>query len=130
MERVQVRMDKLDAALEKRAIPTSTVTRGGGLVFVSALPPLDWRTGEIVLGDIETQTRQCLECLKETLRTAGSCLDKVLKTTVYVTDHRYFQEVNGIYSAYFKPPFPARTFLTVGAWPFDFNIELEAVALE
>lgn len=124
-----IRVGKLTEAIEKRNIPLNAAIKGGGLVFVSGLPPVDWKTGELVRGDILVQTRQCLENVKATLETAGSSMDKVLKTTIYAVNCAYFDDINAIYAEYFPTDRPARTFATVGAWPWEFDIEIEAVAL-
>jgi len=121
---------KLSSAIaQERSIPLSAVTSGNGFVFVSGLPPVDWRTGELVRGDILVQTRQCLQNVEAALETAGSSLDKVLKVTIYAVNCAYFKDINAIYAEYFAHEPPARTFCTVGAWPWEFDIEIEAVAL-
>jgi 2-iminobutanoate/2-iminopropanoate deaminase len=129
MKKQIVRVGKLTEAIEARKIPLSAATTGGGLVFVSGLPPVDWKTGELVRGDIHVQTRQCLENVKATLEAAGSSMEKVLKTTIYAVNCAYFNDINAIYAEYFPRDQPARTFATVGAWPWEFDIEIEAIAL-
>lgn len=124
-----IRVGKLSDAIEARKIPLNAATKGGGMVFVSGLPPVDWRTGELVRGDILVQTRQCLENVKAAVEAAGSSMDKVLKTTIYAVNCAYFAEINAIYAEYFPENPPARTFATVGAWPWEFDIEIEAIAL-
>ena len=124
-----VRVGKISEAIEAKQVPLSAVTKGAGLVFVSGLPPLDRHTGELVRGDILVQARQCLENLKFAHESAGSSLDKALKVTVYITNCAYFDDVNRIYGEYFVKDPPARTFVTVGAWPWPFDIEIEAIAL-
>lgn len=118
-----------EAIATQRNIPLSAVTSGNGFVFVSGLPPVDWKTGELVRGDILVQTRQCLENVKAALEAAGTSLDKVLKVTIYAVNCAYFADINAIYAEYFSQKPPARTFCTVGAWPWEFDIEIEAVAL-
>lgn len=118
-----------EAIAGKRSIPLSAVTSGNGFVFVSGLPPVDWQTGELVRGDILVQTRQCLENVKAALEAAGTSMDKVLKVTILAVNCAYFADINAIYAEYFKDRPPARTFCTVGAWPWEFDIEIEAVAL-
>jgi len=120
---------KLGEQMIARKIPLSAATSGNGFVFVSGLPPVDWKTGELVRGDILVQTRQSLENVKRALEEAGSSLDKVLKTTVYITNAAYFNDVNKIYAEYFPHEPPARSFITVGSWPWEFDIEIEAIAL-
>lgn len=124
-----VRVGKISEAIEGRGVPLSAVTKGAGLVFVAGLPPLDRHTGELVRGDIEVQTRHCLENVKAALEAAGSSLDKALKITVYITNAAYFETVNKIYAQYFDANPPARTFVNVGSWPWPFDIEIEAIAL-
>ena len=124
-----IRVGKLSDAIEAKKIPLSAATKGGGLVFVSGLPPVDWRSGTLVRGDILVQTRQCLENVRAALEAAGSSMDKVLKTTIYAANCAYFDDINEIYAEYFPKDPPARTFATVGAWPWEFDIEIEAIAL-
>ena len=120
---------KLDEAIAAKNIPLSCATKGNGLVFVSGLPPVDFKTGIVVRGDILVQTRQSLENVKYALEQAGSSMDKVLKATVFIANSAYFNDVNKIYAEYFPHNPPARTFVTVGSWPWEFDIEIEAIAL-
>ena len=82
-----------------------------------------------VKGDISVQTRQCLETVKHVLAAAGSSLDKVVSVRVYITNAAYFGTVNEIYKGYFAQNPPTRTFINVGSWPLEFDIEIECVAL-
>lgn len=72
-----------------------------GLFYTCGMPPIDLRTGEIVKGDIATQTRACMEALSFTLRHAGSSLDNVFKSLVFITDNDYAAGVNAVYRGYF-----------------------------
>ena len=122
-------LGRMSEVLRVKKAPLSAVTKGGGLIFVSGLPPFDLDTGELVRGDIRVQTRRCLENVKAAVEAAGSSLDKVLKVTVLVSNCAYWDDINAIYAEYFSHEPPARTFVTVGAWPQPFDIEMEAVAL-
>ena len=110
--------------------PLSKAVKAGDFVFVSGMPPQDPVSGGIVEGDIKVQTKQVMENLKIVLDAAGSSMDKVVKTTIYCTNVAHFNSVNGIYRQYFaNEEFPARTFVNVGSWPRDFDIEIECVAV-
>ena len=129
MTKETFRVGKISEALEKMNVPLSPVVKGGGFVFVSGMPPLDVTTGELVRGDIVKQTELSLECVKAALEAAGSSLDKVVKVTIYIANSAYFPTVNKIYARYFSHNPPARTFATVGSWPWEFDIEIECIAL-
>ena len=109
--------------------PLSQAVKAGDFVFVAGQPPTDFATGEFVQGDIEAQTRQCLENVKTVLEAAGSSMEKVVKVQVLCTNAAHFQRVNAIYRQYFTEDFPARTFVTVGSWPGGFDIEIECIAI-
>ena len=80
-------------------------------------------------GDIRVQTEAVMRNLKLCLEAAGSGLDKVVKCNVYVTNIAYYDTVNEIYGRYFPNEPPARTFAAVASWPWEFDIEIECVAL-
>lgn len=129
MDREVVHVPGISDALKKVGVPLSPVIKANGFVFVSGLPPMDPETGQMIKGDIETQTRASLEAVKMALEAAGSSLEKVVKVTVYAVNAATFPTVNAIYATYFPKDPPARTFVTVGSWPLEFDIEIECVAL-
>lgn len=79
---------------------------------------------------IEEQARQSLENVKAVLEAAGSSMDKVVKTTVFLKDMNDFAVMNGIYAQYFKEPFPARSAVQVTKLPKDGKVEIEVVAVK
>lgn len=111
------------------AAPLSPAIRAGDFVFVSGQPPRDPKTGEMVSGDIQAQTRQVLENVKALLEAAGSSMDKVVNATVYCSNSAYFNKVNEVYRTYFATEPPTRTFVTVGSWPGPFDIEIACIAI-
>lgn len=109
--------------------PYSQAVVANGFVFASGQIPLDPATMELVGGSIEEQTKRVLENLKAILESAGSSLDKVVKTTIYLKDMNDFQVVNGIYAGYFPGHKPARATVEVARLPKDVNIEIDATAV-
>ena len=101
----------------------------GGQVFVSGLLPVH-RDGEKCQGPIGEQTRLVLQNLQAILQAAGSDLDHVLKTTVYVSDINLWGEVNAVYREIFGDHRPARSVVPVKELHFGFLIEIDAVAAQ
>ncbi|RMF38973.1 MAG: RidA family protein [Chloroflexi bacterium] len=109
--------------------PYSQAVRAGGFVFVAGQIGLDPATGQMVEGGIAAQTRQALENLRAILEAAGSGLDRVVKTTVYMADLNDFPTMNGIYAEFFPQGPPARATVGVAALPLGALVEIEAIAL-
>jgi len=129
MDKEIVKVSPITEALARIKAPLSPAVRANGFVFVSGLPPLDRETGAVVSGDISAQTELSLENVKATLEAAGSSLDRVVKVVIYIANAAYFPTVNAIYARYFPNDPPARTFVAVGSWPLEFDIEIECIAL-
>ncbi|HWI25444.1 MAG TPA: RidA family protein [Stellaceae bacterium] len=129
MERIVVDVPVISDAIRKAGVPLSPVIKANGFVFVSGLPPIDLATGAFAKGDIATQTRLSLAALQHALEAAGSSIDKVCKVTVYASNAAHFRTINEVYARTFATAPPARTFVAVGSWPLDFDIEIECVAL-
>lgn len=112
--------------------PYSQAIRSGPFLFVSGQIPLEPATGQLVTGDIEAQTRQALENLKAILEAAGSSLNKVVKTTIFMARIEDYGAINKVYSEYFNPPKsdkPARSVVAVSGLPRGALVEIEAMAL-
>jgi 2-iminobutanoate/2-iminopropanoate deaminase len=109
--------------------PYSQAVAAGGFLYVSGQVGLDPGSGELVAGGIEEQTRRALDNLRAILEGAGSGLDGVVKTTVYMTDLGQFSAMNEVYGGYFGADPPARATVQVAALPAGAVVEIEAVAL-
>jgi len=121
----QVQTDKAPKAIG----PYSQGIVANGFVFCSGQIPIDPATGEIKTGSIEDQTRQVLENIRAVLEAAGSSLDDVVKTTVFLQDMNDFARMNAVYAEFFKAPNPARAAVQVARLPRDVKVEIEAIAL-
>ena len=125
MERKVISTEKAPAAIG----PYSQGILDNGFVYVSGCLPIDMKTGELSTGDIGEQTRCSLRNVAAILEASGSSLDKVVKTTVFVTNLANFGAVNGAYAEFFPGEAPARACVQVAALPKNAEIEIEAVAL-
>lgn len=105
------------------------VVVSGELVFTAGQIAIDPDTGEMVGSTVEEQTRRVLLNLKAVLEAAGSALERVVKTTVYLRDMNDFQAMNAVYSEFFGVDPPARSAVEVARLPKDALVEIEAVAL-
>ena len=108
--------------------PYSQAIEAGGFVFVSGQIPLIPATGELVEGSVEVQTARVLENLKAILEAAGSSMEDVVKTTVYITNMDDFAKVNGIYGRYFEANPPARVCVEVSKLPKGALVEIDVIA--
>jgi 2-iminobutanoate/2-iminopropanoate deaminase len=109
--------------------PYSQAIKANGFVFASGQIPLDPATMRIVEGGIEEQTARVLDNLMAVLDAAGSSLDRVVKTTVYLADMSEFAAMNEIYARYFGATKPARATVQVSRLPRDVKVEIDVVAL-
>jgi 2-iminobutanoate/2-iminopropanoate deaminase len=109
--------------------PYSQAIQAGNFLFLSGQIPLDPKTGELVKGDIQQQTRQVLENIKGVLESQGLGMEDIVKVTIFLKDIPNFSQVNEIYSTYFPSSPPARSTVEVAKLPRDAEIEIEAIAL-
>ncbi len=107
--------------------PYSQAMKCGDLLFTSGQLPIDPVTGKIIEGSIEDLAHMVFKNLSAIAEEAGTSLDNVVKTTVFLADIGDFQKVNGVYSQYFSEPFPARSAFQVAALPLGAAIEVEAI---
>ena len=110
--------------------PYSQAVEHDGWICASGQIPLDPASGEQVEGEIEDQARQVLANLRAVLEAAGSSLDNVVRTTLYLIDLSHFPRVNAVYAEHFTAePRPARTTIQVAALPLGAAVEIDAIAV-
>ena len=125
MEREIVSTKKAPAAVG----PYSQGVKVGQFVFTAGQVAIDPAAGKIVAQDVAGQTEQVMRNLREVLREAGSDLDKVVKTTVFLQSMGDFGAMNEVYGGYFGDHPPARSTVEVGGLPLGALVEIEAIAL-
>jgi len=108
--------------------PYSQAVRAGQLLFVSGQVPLDPATGQIVAGDIQTQTRRVFDNLAAVLKAGGRSFADVVRTTVFLADMNDFTAMNDVYGTYFSAPYPARATVQVARLPKDARVEIDLIA--
>jgi 2-iminobutanoate/2-iminopropanoate deaminase len=108
--------------------PYSQAVKRNGIVYLSGQIPLDPASGQMVEGDIAVQTARVLDNIQAVLAAAGSSLEQVLKTTVYLKDVGEFARMNEVYARYFAKDPPARSTVEVARLPRDARVEIDALA--
>jgi len=109
--------------------PYSQAVRANGFVFLSGQIPLDPKTQQLVEGDVAAQTERVLENLKGVVEAAGSSMQHVVKTTVFLADMNDFAAMNEVYSRYFTTHKPARSTVEVARLPKNARVEIDLIAL-
>ncbi len=109
--------------------PYSQAIRVGDFIFCAGQTPIDPATGNLIEGDIEAQTRRVLQNLNEVLKAAGTSMERVVKTTVFLLDMNDFQRMNAVYAEFFPTNPPARSTVQVARLPRDARVEIELIAL-
>ena len=128
-------MDEVEIIMTKSAPasvgPFSQGTRARGFIFCSGQGAFDPMSGHLVPGGIKEQTRAVLRNIEAVLKAGGSSLDRVVKVTVFLSDWKYFKEMNEVYAEFFssdRPP--ARSTVQGVRWPEGHLVAMEAIALE
>lgn len=117
--------DKAPAAVG----PYCQAVQVGDMIFTSGQLAIDPENGNLINDDIEKATRRSLDNVKAILEEAGSSLEKVVKTTIFLDDMDNFAKVNEVYGEYFSDHKPARSCVQVARLPKDAIVEIEVIAL-
>ena len=110
--------------------PYSQGVAAGNFLFVSGQLPIDPKTGSIDADNVADQARQSLTNLSQILEAAGTSMDKVVKTTCFLSDINDFAAFNGVYAKYFPEGAPARSCVEVAALPLGAKVEVEVIAVQ
>jgi 2-iminobutanoate/2-iminopropanoate deaminase len=125
MNKERIHTDHAPAAVG----PYSQAIRIGEFIFTAGQVALDPASGELVGSDVAAQTEQVISNLRAVLAAAGSGLERVIKTTVFLQSMSDFAAMNAVYARHFPEPFPARSTVEVGGLPKGGLVEIECVAL-
>ena len=123
MPRQPIATDSAPAAIG----PYSQAVRSGNQVFLSGQIPLDPATGQLVEGDIATQSRRVFDNLAAVCAAAGGSLDQVVRVGIYLMDLADFAAVNAVMADYFTAPYPARSTIQVSGLPRGARVEVDAI---
>jgi 2-iminobutanoate/2-iminopropanoate deaminase len=126
MEKRPVRTEKAPAPFQ--GAPYSQGIVLGDLVFVAGQLGIDPASGQVVEGGITAQTDRVMQNIQAILEEAGSGLEKLLKTTIYIVDLGDFAALNEVYGGYLEEPYPARATIEIGSLPSGALVEIEAIA--
>jgi len=108
--------------------PYNQAIKAGNLLFVSGQIALNPQTGELLTGDLETETHQVMKNLQAIVSEAGFTFKQIVKTTIFLADMGYFSTVNEVYSTYFESEFPARETVQAAGLPKGVNVEISVIA--
>lgn len=108
--------------------PYSQAVKAGDFIFVSGQLPIDPQTGNFAQGDIKCLAKQSLNNIKAILEEAGSSMNEIVKTTIFLKDLNDFASVNEVYASFFEGTYPARSCFEVSNLPKGACLEIEAIA--
>jgi 2-iminobutanoate/2-iminopropanoate deaminase len=109
--------------------PYSQAVIANGFLFASGQVAFNPATGELVLTDIQAETKQVMENIKAILEEAGLSFTHVVKTSIFLSDMQLFAQVNEVYASYFTSDFPARETVAVKTLPRNVNVEISITAV-
>ncbi|MBN2558814.1 MAG: RidA family protein [Clostridia bacterium] len=125
MSKIIIKTDKAPAAIG----PYSQAVSCSGMLYTSGMIAIDPATGILSTGGIKEQSRLVLKNLKALLESAGTSMENVVKTTVFLKDMNDFAQLNSIYAEFFNETPPARSTVEVARLPKDVLVEIECIAL-
>ena len=106
------------------------VPASGNMLFVSGQVAKDAKTGELILGDIKSETKKVMQNVGAILKDGGMDYSNIVKTTIFLIDMKKFGEMNEVYGTFFTGDFPARETVQVSALPLGVNVEISVIAMK
>ncbi|MEO6883110.1 MAG: RidA family protein [Bacteroidia bacterium] len=110
--------------------PYSQAVFANNMLFVSGQIALNPTTGNLIVNDIKSETKQVMENIKAILAEANLDFNSIVKTSIFLSDMTNFSEVNEVYGSYFTSDFPARETIQVARLPKDVNVEISVIAVK
>lgn len=108
--------------------PYSQAVQAGNMLFVSGQIAIDPSTNELINGSVSDEASRVMENIKSLLSESGYSFSDIVKTTIFLTDMKYFAEVNQVYGSYFTGDFPARETVAAAGLPKNVNVEISVTA--
>ncbi|MBW0160355.1 MAG: RidA family protein [Sediminibacterium sp. Gen4] len=109
--------------------PYSQAVKANGMVFLSGQVAFDPASGELRIGDLQTETHQVMKNLAAVMEEAHITFEHVVKTSIFLSDMAHFAQVNEVYGSYFKGDYPARETVAVKQLPRGVNVEISMIAV-
>lgn len=125
MSKQIIKTDKAPAPIG----PYNQAVKANGMVFLSGQVAFDPQTGDLLTGDLQTETHQVMKNLAAVLEEAHITFEHVVKTTIFLSDMSHFAQVNEVYGSYFKGDYPARETVAVKGLPRGVNVEISMMAV-
>ena len=110
--------------------PYSQAVEAANMIFISGQVAKEAATGNLITSDIQSETKLVMENLKVILTAGGIDFSNVVKTTIFLTDMKYFAAMNEVYASYFTGDFPARETVAVSGLPLGVNVEISMIAVK
>jgi len=124
MDKIVIQTDHAPAPVG----PYSQAIEVDGFVYCSGQIPLDAKSGDLVMDDIQAQTKKVMDNVGEVLKAANLTYSNIIKTAIFITDMGDFSKINEVYARYFDDLPPARSCVEVSRLPKDVNVEIEVIA--
>ncbi|MBE9480482.1 MAG: RidA family protein [Bacteroidetes bacterium] len=114
----------------KPIAPYSQATYANGTLYISMQIPIDPYTGNLITGDVKSQTKQIMENIKSILKEVNLDFSNIVKCSIFISDMKIYGEVNEVYGSYFKENPPAREAIQVAGLPMNVDVGISCIAVE